>query len=344
LILACSKGFIQLHGSMTGDYDSLLALWILAAFDRFYHGFIIDNNTDNQKWFCAFLSLAVMTKSAAALVCFPVLIIATLPSMDFKKTLNAGLYCLAALIPFVVYCLAREQSAPGYLQAIQKNDFTGRFSKALEGHTSEWHYYIVNLFDYRYHLMIWILPLALAFSIFLKDKFYRYYAFCLVGFMLFLSIARTRIHWYDTPALPLVSIVITSFLFFLYGQAHELHWKIAFTALLCMTMAVPVIEKYQFIADRKDLKLDMSHYELSEMLRAYTGRDSLKYIAYHYDAEFYFYTKANPKVFRGNFKTLRSGDMVAYGNRFKDSMKMIYNYNLLDSTPNAWKVRITGIK
>ncbi len=344
LILACSNGFIQLHGSMTGDYDSLLAFWLLAAFRMFYHGYIAGDDKDAQKWFSALLSLAVMTKSAAALVCFPVFIMATLPLADYRKTLHATVYCLMSLIPFMIYCLAREQSAPGYLEAIQKNDFSGRFSRALEGHTSEWHYYIVNLFDYRYHLMIWLLPPALLLAIFLKDRFYRYYAFCLVGFLLFLSVAKTRIHWYDTPALPMVAIVITSFLFFLYRQAHELHWKIAFIVLLCITITVPIMEKYRFIAHRKDLKLDMSHYELSDMLRMYDGQDSLKYIAYHYDAEFYFYTKANPKVFRGRFTQLQPGDMVAYGNRFRDSMPMMYNYNLLDSTPNAWKVRITGIK
>jgi 4-amino-4-deoxy-L-arabinose transferase-like glycosyltransferase len=344
LVLACSNGFIQLHGSLTGDYDSLLALWLLISFQQFYHGFIISDKESSKTFFAISLSLAVMSKSAAALVCFPLFVLSVLPQRNLKKTFNVICYCLAALIPFLVYCLFREQASGGYLQAIQANDFTGRLSKALEGHTSEWHYYIVNLFDYRYHHMIWLLPIALLSAFYIKDVFYRYYSFLLFGFFVFLSLAKTRIHWYDTPALPLVSIVITAFIMHVLGYFREMHWQISSIFLVVVTMAIPVIEKYRFIQERKGLHLDMSHYELSDMLRHHEGPEALKYLAYHYDAEFYFYTKTNPLIKRGKFDKLRTGDLVSYGNRYKDSIPMKYTYTLIDSTNNAWKIRITGTK
>jgi len=343
-ILACSKGFIQLHGSITGDYDALLTFWILAAFYQFYLLFICEKISGSKWYFMLCLSLAVMSKSAAAMLVFPVFILTLLAFGQYRKMIQVGFYCLFATIPFILFCILREQASAGYLQAIMDNDFGGRFSKALEGHTSEWYYYIVNLFDYRFNYLIWLLIPALIYAIVKKDLLYRTCSIFFMLFLIFISIPKTRIHWYDMPALPLVALIITLFITEVYSSIQEAFLKTTYLCALCLLLMFPMIEKYKFITERKGLELDMGHYELSQILRNQAQNEQLIYLAGPYDAEFYFYTKSNPNVLRGHLKDIRTRDLLAFGNLYKDSIKHHYHYTLLDSTQNAQKIRITGIK
>jgi 4-amino-4-deoxy-L-arabinose transferase-like glycosyltransferase len=127
LLLACSKGFIQLHGSMTGDYDSMLALWLLLAFYHFYTGFISLEKKSSRSYFTICLAIAVMTKSAAALIAFPVFIVALLLRKNKEDFLQVMLCCALSLLPFIVFCLLREHQAPGYLDAIMKKQHSCYF-------------------------------------------------------------------------------------------------------------------------------------------------------------------------------------------------------------------------
>ncbi len=344
LLLACSRGFIQLHGSLTGDYDAMLALFLLIAFHEFYNGFIAPDRPASRTWFAVALAFAIMCKSAAALVSFPIFMLAVIPQINMKKLRLAGLYCLLSLLPFILFCLVRENASAGYLEAIQRNDFGGRFSKALEGHHSEWHYYIVNLFDYRFNYFICLLPAALLMPIFRKDVMYRYFSFVLVAFIFFTSLAKTRIHWYDTPALPLVAITLVLFIESLYAFMRNKYLKLAYICILCLSLVPPVIDKYRFIAVRQGMTLNYSHYELSHMLKNRQVNEHMTYIANPYDAEFLFYTRVNDHIRRGHIDSLHTGDIVAFGNMYKDTVGSRYHYTILDSTQNAWKTRITGIK
>lgn len=344
LLLACSKGFIELHGSMTGDYDALLSLFILAAVHQYYKSFIIQQNPASKKLFLLFLSLAVMCKSAAAFIVFPVLIITLFPQKNFKKIMSASLYCLLSTLPFLIFCFFRELASARYMENIWLNDFGGRFFKVIEGHSSEWYYYIVNLFDYRFNYFIWLLPAALVFSFFSKEIHYRFYSLVLISYLFFLSIPKTRIHWYDMPVLPIVAIVISLLTVELYRYLHKSLLKITYICCFCLLMINPLIEKYKFIAEREGLKLDMRHYGLSNMLRLKRGNEEMKYISYNYDAEYYFYTKTGTHISRGKLDALKPGEIVAIPDHFRDSIKMRYTYLLLDSNQDAQKILISGNK
>jgi 4-amino-4-deoxy-L-arabinose transferase-like glycosyltransferase len=343
ILLACSNGFIQLHGSLTGDYDALLALWLLVAFHHFYNGFIRSSRT-SKVWFLLFLSLAIMTKSAAAIIALPAFIVAAYMSKGLRTAALSLCFCLFSIIPFILYVMLREWAAAGYLSAIKRNDFGGRFSNALEDHISEWHYYIVNLFDYRFNLFIWLLPIALIFALFKKDGLYRYYSLVFCSYLFFISLAKTRIHWYDTPILPVAAIVITFFIIHLYNKIPNQRIKIVFVSVMTLLLLIPAREKYQFIAERKGLILSMDYYELSDLLRTHQGKDQLFYLSNNYDPEFYFYTLKNEHIRRGKLKQLKKGDLVAIGNQLTDSLDVYYYFETVDSTLNAKKVRINGIK
>ncbi|MCC6819078.1 MAG: glycosyltransferase family 39 protein [Bacteroidia bacterium] len=340
-ILAYSGGFIQLHGSMTGDFDSLLTLFILLSFDAF-ETYLDSNKKQNLYLFICWQALAIMTKSAAAFIPLPIWFILILYKRKWKALPKLSLAILLSLVPFIAYIFIRELLSAGYLEAIWANDFHGRFSKALEGHHSQWYYYFVNLFDFRYHYWIWILPLAMASSLYFKQKNLSFYALGFLAYISLLSIAKTRIHWYDMPLLPLLTIVIGLFLNEVDKKIKTHRIRQLYFALIILALIPIAHSKFKFITYGENLKLDLGHYELSQMIKDQKGE--AKYIANWYDAEFYFYTKVKPNVQRGQFERLKVKDTVLLGNLYRDSLTKYYEYKLIKETNNARTVVIMSDK
>lgn len=146
------------------------------------------------------------------------------------------------------------------------------------------------------------------------------------------------------PLLPLISIILVLGLYYLYERFENNIFQTVFSLVVIGLLAFPVIDKFEFITKRKGLLLDQTHYELSDLLREYKGKNQTQYIAAPYDAEFYFYSQSNPNIIRGDLHKLNANDIVFYGNRFKDSIPALYNYTVLIARENAWKVKINGKK
>lgn len=332
LLLTVSGGFIQLHGTMTGDFDALLSLFVFLGFDAFD----LYLETKDKRYLNRlglWQALAILCKSAAGFIPLPIWVILLLVNRDFKTLPRLLLTLSLSLLPFILYIFIRESASSGYLQAIWDNDFHGRFSRALEGHTSEWHYYIVNLFTFRFSYLIWLLPVALLYAGFSKNKGLRYYALSFGLYLLLLTAAKTRIHWYDMPLLPLLTVVLTLFAFDISTRIRQKSLNTAYTVLLFLAIIPALVGKYRFARYNEGLLLDQGHYELSRLMEAHTGK--AQYIANWYDAEFYFYTKTHPNIRRGDFHKLQSGDTVLMGNLYKDSLPIYYHYKVLKETGNA---------
>lgn len=343
LLLASSGGFIQLHGSMTGDYDALLSAFVLAAI-LYFRSYTVDKNPKALLGFTIFQSLAILCKSAAGLIPIPVYFAILIYFRHYSSLKTVAIAIAISFAPFIVFTGIRELIEPGYLQAIWNNDFHGRFSKALEGHTSEWHYYIVNLFDFRFSFWIWLLVPSIIFLCIKKDRNGIFFSLFLLGYMVFLSLAKTRIHWYDMPYLPLVAIVIALGIYHAFKTIKNKAAISVSTLVLLIGLSFTITDKFNFIVERKGLLLDLGHYELSEMMKAHPKEQKAKYIANWYDAEFYFYTKEHPEISRGKFRELQNGDTVLMGNLYKDSLPLRYEFNTIKQTDNAKTVVITGLK
>ena len=343
LILASSGGFIQLHGSLTGDFDALLAALLLMSV--YYHqDFIVNKYNPALYNFIFFFSLAILCKSAAAFIAAPIFLLNCSIRPSKRRLLKTILALTVACIPFLAYVSYRELEVPGYINIILENDFIGRFANPIEGHSATWYYYLVNLIDFRFNYFIYLLPIALIFGLIGKSKTWRYYSIFFIAYLIIISIAQTRIHWYDMPLLPLISIILVLGLYYLYERFENNIFQTVFSLVVIGLLAFPVIDKFEFITKRKGLLLDQTHYELSDLLREYKGKNQTQYIAAPYDAEFYFYSQSNPNIIRGDLHKLNANDIVFYGNRFKDSIPALYNYTVLIARENAWKVKINGKK
>lgn len=209
MVLITSWGYIELHSSRTGDYDALLAFTTTG----FLFHFLIYLHTNNRRyllWFSIFLYLSVMTKSAASLMFGPALLVFLL--VYSRKTFldkSVYFYTVLALAAASAYFFLREIYNPGYLAAVNENDFSGRFGKAIPPHFQPFLHYFNNLRDTRYSYYFVILLATLPIGFFAKDKVFKltmvYLSIVMVLFWLVLSMGATRIYWYDTPLYPLMA-------------------------------------------------------------------------------------------------------------------------------------------
>ncbi len=344
LILTTCDGLIQLHGSMTGDYDALLVFFLLAALFQCLR-FLENGKQSNLIAFIVFVSASIMTKSAAAVLFFPVYGFCFFYISGFKKIKILMAAILLALLPFLIFIIYREKLAPGYLNAMWQNDFGGRFANGKDGHEGLWYYYIQHLFTFRFNWFIWCLVPAIVWAFIKQNKIIILYSGAIFIYLLFISIAQTKLEWYDIPLLPLITIVIslTCFDVLTVNKSRAFQWRVYLIIAVCLSHSL--YQKMMFTSQRKGLRLSMDIYTISEKIRVYNARpDVLYYYSGPYDAWNYFYTLKNPLVKKVDYNTIKVNDRMIVIPSFKDSIQKRYSFLTLDSNYYDQTIRITGIK
>ncbi|MDI1234942.1 MAG: glycosyltransferase family 39 protein [bacterium] len=343
LMLTTCDGLIQLHGSITGDYDSLLVFFLVAAL--FQCLLYLDNgNRKNLMSFIVFVALSLLTKSAAAVLFFPVYMFCFFYIQGIKKMPVLFVSILIALIPFFVFVYLRESASNGYLKAMWANDFGGRFANGKDGHEGPWYYYIQHLFGFRFNWFIWCLVPAILWGFFKQNKTIITYSMVLFIYLFFISIAQTKLEWYDIPLLPLISIVIALTFFDILSnhKSRFLQWSIYL--IIAVGLSHSLYQKMMFTSQQKGLRLSADIYTISEKIRHYNGSEILYYYSGTYDAWNYFYTLVNPHVKRVKYSAISVNDKMITVPSFSDSLKKHFIYQTLDSNQYDKTIRITGIK
>ena len=211
-ILVSISGYVELHGTRTGDYDALVTLFTTLSLVAFYQ-FCQTEKSKKLFLFYLFFGLGIGCKAAVPLMFLPLLLIWLLYTNKLLKILLNKHFYIGMLIPiFIVILLygGRELVDPGYLKASWKMDFGGRFGGTVDGHDQPFYYYWQNLWLERAFIFLpaFLLMLIMA-PIILKKKYYKVILYCgliALGFVLILSFAQTKIYWYDTPIFPFLSL------------------------------------------------------------------------------------------------------------------------------------------
>ncbi|MEN9738357.1 MAG: hypothetical protein RLZZ318_390, partial [Bacteroidota bacterium] len=228
----------------------------------------------------------------------------------------------------------------GYIQASLFNDFIGRMQTHIDGHEETWYYYFDQIVFKRFSLLWYLLPLSL---IVLKAKFNPFSKqlfIASIGYLLILTLAKTKIHWYDMPVLPLLSMAIALNVqdAFMRLSAKTLQW--GFMGMIMGIGLLASIQKHKAVWDKQQLDLDYTHYELSHILRQYSAKDTLYLVAPLYAPEFEFYTHQHTQIKRKSWRELKVKDKVVLGNYAKDSIDLHYRYKTLLNSPNARLIEI----
>ncbi len=218
IVLITTWGYVDFHGTRTGDYDALLTLFTTSYLLMFFL-FLHNNQTKYLYLFFIGLALAGLTKGISAFIFLPMVFGFALYKKQVIPLLKnrhfyAGLSILLVLVGG--YYLGREFINPGYLQAVWENELGGRYAGVLDDHSHPFAWYFEKMYHERYTSWFMFLVVAGIVNSFSKDKAKRFLNFYLlfnsIFYLLVISTAQTKLHWYDIPAYPLFAIIIGIFL------------------------------------------------------------------------------------------------------------------------------------
>jgi len=226
LVLLCSTGYISLHIARTGDHDAPLAFFTTLTLLNFYR-FLKHEKKKSVYLLFSTLSLiaATFTKTVAGLMFIPSLLIYAIFTKKIRYIISSPAFYLCAMLYFTVtgtYFLLMEHLSPGYFSAVWDNDMGGRYSGTIDQHLHPFFFYFNNLVESRFIPWIFVLPLS-GFLIFRSQnsELKRFSVFAgvgIVGYWLIISLARTKLLWYDAPLFPLMSTLVAIGIFLIYNH------------------------------------------------------------------------------------------------------------------------------
>jgi len=215
IILCTLPGFLEIHAARTADLDAPLAFfttWFLLEWIE-----ILQNSTTN-KWQNVRMSLALTgalwIKGTAILLFGPgFLAIGLLYYSSFQKLLLKStiyLYIVLPLLTILLYYCCRELGDHGYLLAVVEREIV-RSSVAVEGHSGEWWFYLVDWGTSQWKP--YILPIAILLFVLIArghvvSQRVRGLFIFLVITGLVISIMESKVAWYDVPLYPALALFI----------------------------------------------------------------------------------------------------------------------------------------
>ena len=226
-ILLAMPGFNGYHAARTGDFDALLSCFMIGYALAFYL-YLEYRAIQYLILFSVFLLLALFTKGVAALFFAPGLILYFfLKPNNFALLKKPRLY-VATLLPILLlisYYTYREYHTLGYFIALWENELGGRLGQANYGHSGPWFYYIKNFWVLqRAWIWIFILPILLLwYAFFAHKKKSEIYFLTVISltFLAFISIAQTKIVWYDVPVYPVLALLLAFLFFHFYSYSRN---------------------------------------------------------------------------------------------------------------------------
>lgn len=281
LILVTAQGYVSIHGTRTGDYDSLLILFTTISGLAF---FTYIENKKNKYLYLFFLStaLAVLTKSITGLLFAPALFLYSLANKQFIPLLKNKHFYLGGLVMILFiasYYLLREHYNPGYLRAVYENELGGRYLTTIENHNHGFLFYFNMIFAPRF--IDWILFFFAGIFLGLKSndiktrKITLFSVIMTTTFLLIISSAKTKLIWYDLPMYPFMSIIASIGLYSLYQFLNAKFQKkqnILPVVIISVLMIIPyirILNSSLFSKEKGDMG-NPNYHDMSYYLREAT--------------------------------------------------------------------------
>lgn len=314
-VLISMPGYNTEHGFRTGDYEALLILFTTLVVLIYFH--IFQNNA-SKYWYglALFLIFAVLTKSITALLFIPGLFLYLLYIKKWKIVfLNNHFYFSIGLFLLGVasYYISRELYSPGYLNAVWQNELGGRYLTVIEAHSHPFYFYISN---FTRKFSVWIIVLALGFIFFGKKLFQKdwivFFMIQIICFIVIISIAKTKLYWYDLPTYPFFALIIAYIVLLFFQKLNTVYnFYVAFIAVIILFLlaSAPLIYKNLTYVYGEDMYILLKKNKLE-----FDNKKEIDVALNGYQPEFFFYFakyKAEGKNLNWkDFKQLKPGDSV----------------------------------
>jgi 4-amino-4-deoxy-L-arabinose transferase-like glycosyltransferase len=362
-VLLTTSGFLGEHSGRTGDYDALLTLFTTAGAISFYR-MIQTNSTKYFYLFFSMLTLGTLTKGVAGLLFLPGYFLLSIFFRRFVAILkNKHLYLGMLLFISITasYYYIRELQNPGYLKAVYENELGGRFLEVTENHKASFWYYYSNFF-FRFEFWIYLVPCGFLVGYVSKNKAIKnltlFCAIMALSFFLVISLAQTKLAWYDVPIFPFLAILTGTFINFTYDFLQKIEVdKLALNrnVLHPIFLFFIFIKPYENIIQQNYLPRDPSYdfFEFSHFLKKNApqlyeqGENVIFYNEYRADIFFYLlkHKTAGFKVTRKKMDELRVGDVVFTGTQYwgLPHIDQVFEYEILEKHGQSVKIRLTKL-
>jgi 4-amino-4-deoxy-L-arabinose transferase-like glycosyltransferase len=364
MVLITSLGYINVHATRTGDYDSLLTLFTTVSAFSF---FAYSENRNVKYLYSFFLSLAfgVLTKGITILMFVPAFIIYALWQKQLVSLFKNKHFYFGALLFLSIalgYYFLREHYNPGYIRAVSANELGGRYLNDLIGYNPGFWFYYNNMLDE--HLTAWylVIPCGILIGVFSANKKIQkltvFSIVLIVIFFLIISTAKTKLNWYDCPLFPFIAIIVTVFIHFIFSSFENASIKSNFPALKYniipyVFLFLVFINPYQTIISKtyysKEHPYNEEVYQISYFMRnaihnpqkvdnCYLMMDEAK------DQLFLYLKVLQNKGVHIAFKKreeLQAGDtIIACEQSVKEYIAANYNYQNIENYKNISKYRL----
>jgi 4-amino-4-deoxy-L-arabinose transferase-like glycosyltransferase len=272
LVLVTSRGYVGYHAARTGDYDTLLTLFLTLGNFAF---FIFLEKSKPKYLYLFFLSmiLAVYTKNSAAFMIVPGLFVYVLCKKKlFFLLKNKYLYIGLALFLVISfgYFFLREIYNPGYGKAIWESDFAGRYLTTLFDHKHSFWYYFGNLFDHRFIIWVFFVPFGIYFGLKNRDTGIKnltlFSSIVALTYFLLISSAQTKLFWYALPMYPFLAILAGVCVYHFFTTIKEKK-NLKQKALPYIVVALIFIAPYILIMLSLKAKFPNHDYDVCNYLR-----------------------------------------------------------------------------
>ncbi len=353
LITTGGLGYVSLHGSRTGDYDSLLTLCTTAYLLLFYNYMSVGK----PKYIllsAMFIILAALTKGVQGLIFLPAMIIMAVLFKQLgvllkTKEFYIGLIAFILLVPG--YYLLREHYNPGYIKTVFENEWGGRAFNTLEGHVGGPLYYLNHIVERG---MSWfpLVPVSVLFAMTAKGHKKRFtgYLFCVVTFYcVMISIAQTKLYWYLMPVYPLLAMMIAEMLEAFFKKASDTLSRNNLSSGIVTFFLLIAFFIYPYRTVLKQVARQQGEMHSGSYMTAYLysiergereGIVDLNFLNSDYEQDVYWYHKSLKDKYSWNLKNvhnLKHGDKVILFKEETDNEFRSINkkYNLLKAFYNV---------
>lgn len=362
-VLLTTTGFLGEHSGRHGDYDALLTLFTTAGAISFYR-IIQTNGTKYFYVFFAMLTLGALTKGIASLLFLPGYFLLSLIFRRFITILkNKHLYFGMLLFITIIasYYYIRDIQNPGYLKAVYENELGGRFLEVTENHKASFWYYYSNFFS-RFEFWVYLLPCGFLVGYFSKNTTIKnmtvYISVLALSFFLVISLAQTKLEWYDVPIYPFLAILSGVFINFIYDFLRKIELDrlaLSKNVLHPIFLFFIFIGPYENIIKQNYLPHDPSYefYEFSHFLKKNAPKlyekdeNVIFFDEYHAHILFYLMKHESDgfQVTRKKIEELQVGDFVFTGTQYwgLPNIDQVFEYEILEEQGQSVKIKLTKL-
>jgi 4-amino-4-deoxy-L-arabinose transferase-like glycosyltransferase len=365
LVLITTYGYINVHVTRTGDYDSLLVFFTTVyAFSFFL--FVESGNKKYLHLFFLAILLSILTKSIQGLLFLPAIFIYLIIRNKLKLLITKWIFIntLLCIGIILIYYFAREYYNPGFLKAVWVNELGGRYATTIEGHTGSYTFYYDWLITNHFSNWYWLVPCGIAAGFLIKNPSLKkaaiYSTLLASSYLLVISFSGTKLPWYDAPMFPFLAVIVAMIIYLIFRflkNSHEIKAIFTFNILPYIFLFAVFLTPYEMIISKiyfpKEIGVEKSFFEISYYLRdALKSKHDVRshYICFDgYNTHLLFYVNLlnedNKFVEVKDWRNLKNGDLVVSSqSNVQEFIEDKYLFEITESYHTIKKYKIYGFR